>query len=726
MDPGPMRLLQWMPCAFRAMVGRRRGRGARSGPAGARAPGQSPTTHLRGACAGALLVAICALTLAFAPALEASGSPAADETLVEQKPKLTAEGEAPEGRLGRSVALSSDGSTLVVGAPKDGGGAVYVFSRDGSTWKQQARLTPGEITFGQDACQPSSCPVEECGEEPQAGEETVECAFGSSVALSADGDTALVGDPSETGGPGSAWVFTRSEDGQWARAGSLVGGDTHWEGRFGRSVALTPDGTTALIGDPSSLSERGGAWLFTREGSSWTRGPMLTDEEGSPLAHLGRTVALSGDGSTALVGGPGDAEDTGAVWQFSRSGGAWLQHSKLTSPGGAPRDRFGRSLALSEDGATALIGAPGAEAGRGAAWTFVRSGGGYVQQGAALLPSEAEGEGHFGTSVSLSGDGGEGLIGAPSAEQGIGTVAQLTRAGAGWSRQPEGLAGGEAQGKGSLGKAVAMSGDGTAAAIGAPRDHLGAGAAWIFKKVPPGSVPPPVVSNVRPGRGPTSGGTPVVVEGANFNGASTVQIGTRTVAATARSTTEIVTVTPPGAPGKVHVTVTTPTGTSATSSKDTFLYEGAIVVDPATTPTTSAPPGSGGVQGFASTSAAACRVSLAKKRLAVTRYRRVALRLLRSGAGACSGRVVLSYKVAARGRGHALRTIGAASFSIPPGTSRVVTIRLSRAGQRWLRAHRGRANASVAIARVLPPPVLAQSASVRLSLKKPLTVGTMR
>jgi hypothetical protein len=210
-----------------------------------------------------------------------------------------------------------------------------------------------------------------------------------------------------------------------------------------------------------------------------------------------------------------------------------------------------------------------------------------------------------------------------------------------------------------------------------------------------------------------------------------VQFGATAVKAVAQSTTEIVTVTPPGAPGKVHVTVTTPSGTSATSSKDTFVYEGASVVAPAVAGTASgaasaASAASGGVQGFISTSGAACRVSLAKNRLAVTRYRSVALRLLRSGTGVCSGRVALSYKVAARAHGYSLRTIGTASFSIPTATSRVVTIRLSRAGQRWLRAHRGKANASIAIARVLPAPVLAQSASVRLSLKKPLTVGTRR
>ncbi|MEA2209629.1 MAG: hypothetical protein QOF54_2106, partial [Solirubrobacteraceae bacterium] len=658
MDLGPLRLLQGI----------------------ARALGASRTRRTVGIGAFALA---CALVLALIPALDAAGSPAAGEELVQQGPKLTAttaeapggQGEAPTGQLGMSAALSGDGSTLIVGASKDAaGGAAYVFSRVGSGWVQQARLTPGEVSAGEGetTCTAGSCPGEECTDEAAPAEEANECAFGSSVAVSADGDTAVIGDPSPTSAPGSAWVFTRASDGGWTRSAVLIGGEAPSEARFGRSVALAADGATALIGDPSETNGRGGAWLFSREGSGWARTTVLIDSERSPLAHFGRSVALSGDGTTALVAGPGDAEYAGAVWVFSAAGGAWAQRpGKLTAPGAAAADHFGRGLALSRDGSTALIGAPGAEGRQGAVWAFVRSGADFAQQGPKLLAGEGAGEARFGASVALSGDATDALIGAPYAEQSIGTVTQLHGSPANWTRAPEGLAGSEAAGRGWLGTAVALSDDGAVAAITAPRDHMRAGAAWVFASAP---VPPPAVTNVRPGQGPAAGGTEVVISGANFNHATQVQFGATAVKAVAQSTTEIVTVTPPGAPGKVHVTVTTPAGTSATSSKDTFVYEGASVVAPAVAGTTSgaASAASSGVQGFISTSGAACRVSLAKKRLAVTRYRSVALRLLRSGTGVCSGRVALSYKVAARGHGYSLRTIGTASFSIPTATSRVV------------------------------------------------------
>jgi hypothetical protein len=709
------------PVRLREVVGRARSaaraEARRGGPRRAVRRGRRAPDRSRKAGLAAAVIAVTAMLLALVPALDAAGSPT--ETLVQQGGKLTATGEAPLGRFGSTAALSADGSTLIVGAPKDAGGKVYVFTRGGGGWTQQAALTAGEVAAGEGegTCTPGSCPGEECFEEA-GGEEADECLFGSSVALSADGDTALVGDPSPTSQAGSAWVFTRSSGGTWTRSASLAGGGTgSGEGRFGRSVALAADGSTALVGDPSAANGRGGAWLFAREGSNWVRGQMLTDGEDSPFAHLGRSVALAGDGTRALLGGPGDAESTGAVWAFSRSGGGWLQQpGKLTAPGGLVGDRFGRSVTLSDDGSTALVGSPTAQGRRGAVWTLTHSSGGFTQDGEALVGSEAEGEGHFGTSVALSGDGSRALIGAPYARQSTGRVAQLTRAGAGWSSPEEGLAGSEAEGRGWLGTAVALSSNGSVAAIGAPRDHLRTGAAWVFATQPSSTVPPPVITAVRPDHGPTAGGTEVVISGADFTGATEVHFGSTTVHVTPHSTTEILTKTPPAPAGTVNVTVTTPTGASAPSTKATFRYEGASVVSGSTGVT------SGGVQGFVAAAGGACRVSLAKKRLAVTRYRSVALRLMRSGTGQCRGRLALSYRVAARGRGIALRTIGTASFSIPARTSRVVTVRLSRAGQRWLRARHGRANASVAIARMVPAPIVAQSASVRLSLKRPRTV----
>ncbi|HEY2180560.1 MAG TPA: IPT/TIG domain-containing protein [Solirubrobacteraceae bacterium] len=692
----------------------------------------------------ALALALAILgALASVAAVAAASSTASGSAFVQAGNKLTATGEAPLGQLGASAALSGDGRTLIVGARKDDGGAAYVFVRNDepwpeASWSQKAKLTPGEVASGEgeSTCTAGSCPGEECAEEASAGEAGEECAFGASVAVSADGDTALVGDPSPTAAPGSAWVFTKAPDGSWSRTAVLVGDGSPHEGRFGRSVALSADGTTALVGDPSAANGNGEAWIFTYEGTTWKRQPALSGALETTLAHLGRSVALSGDGRTALVGGPGADEAAGAVWVFTQSGGSWAQQrTPLTMPGGAAGDHFGRSVALSSDGSTALVGAPDADGHRGAAVTLVRSETGFAQLGPRIVEGLEEEEGHFGASVALSGDASEALVGAPFTDLGAGTVTKLAGPPSAWAQASEGLGGTEASGKGWRGTAVALSSDGMVAAIGAPRDAQRTGAAWVFERGPAESVPAPVVTAVTPGHGPTAGGTKVTIKGANFNGATEVHFGTKAVAVSAGSPTEIETVTPSGAAGRVHVTVTTPTGVSAESRADTFLYEG-----PATIPTqqptaqqgttggsgggTGA--GSAGVLGFAASAGTECRVSLAKTRLAVARYRSVAVRLVRTGSGPCRGSLALVYRISAKGRRFALRTIGTASFSIPSGRSRVVAVKLSKAGQRWLRAHHGNVGASLAIARVVPAPTVAQMASVRLSVKKVRRAGAVK
>ncbi len=134
---------------------------------------------------------------------------------------------------------------------------------------------------------------------------------GTSVALSADGNTALIGgigdEPHGKPMEGAAWVFTRSGS-TWTQQGpKLTGGGEQGEGQFGISVALSADGNTALIGginDETASKQVGAAWIFTRSGSTWTQqGPKLTggSEEGTN-GRFGKSVALSADGNTALVG----------------------------------------------------------------------------------------------------------------------------------------------------------------------------------------------------------------------------------------------------------------------------------------------------------------------------------------------------------------------------------------------------------------------------------------
>ena len=159
---------------------------------------------------------------------------------------------------------------------------------------------------------------------PNSGEETGAGEFGTSVALSADGNTAIVGAEfdggNSDGGPGAAWVFTRPDfaSNQWTeQGGKLVPSDEAGNGDFGASVALSADGTIALIGGPADNGQ-GAAWVFTGQGGVLAQqGSKLTDTTVVTPANqkFGQSVALSADGATGLIGEPG-AGGGGAAWVF--------------------------------------------------------------------------------------------------------------------------------------------------------------------------------------------------------------------------------------------------------------------------------------------------------------------------------------------------------------------------------------------------------------------------
>jgi FG-GAP repeat len=388
-------------------------------------------------------------------------------TWTQQGGKLTGSGESGNGHFGASVALSGDGNTALIGSADD---AAWVFTRSGSTWTQQgSKLTAS----------------------PEVG-----AAFGFSVALSADGNTALIGDRSDNTNVGAAWVFTRSGS-TWTQQGSkLTGSGESGVSEFGFSVALSADGNTALIGGERDNSLTGAAWVFTRSGSTWTQqGSKLTGSgESGTEGVFGWSVALSADGNTALIGGPGDNPRFGAAWVFTRSGETWTQQgSKLTGGGvGLSESEFGFSVALSADGNTALIGGRNTiSEGRtiGSAWVFTRSGSTWTQQGEAFTGSGSlkEIEGHeFGFSVALSADGNTALIGGPRDKSGenvgVGAAWVFTRSGSTWTQQGPKLTGSGEIGNGFFGSSVALSGDGNTALIGGPIDKSDVGAAWVFTR----------------------------------------------------------------------------------------------------------------------------------------------------------------------------------------------------------------------------------------------------
>ncbi len=142
------------------------------------------------------------------------------------------------------------------------------------------------------------------------------------MALSSDGNTALIGGPQDSGGIGAAWVFTRSA-GKWTQDEKLTGSGETGNGRFGWSVALSANGDTALIGGEADKGFHGAAFVFTLSGGHWTQqGGKLTGTGESGNGEFGYSVALSSAGTTAVVGAPEDGDREGAVWVFKESGGS--------------------------------------------------------------------------------------------------------------------------------------------------------------------------------------------------------------------------------------------------------------------------------------------------------------------------------------------------------------------------------------------------------------------
>jgi hypothetical protein len=297
---------------------------------------------------------------------------------------------------------------------------------------------------------------------------------GTAVALSADGNTAIIGGDGDNRFAGAAWVWARSA-GAWTQQGAkLVGSDAVGNASQGSSVALAADGNTAIVGGYFDNGGGGAAWVWTRSGGLWTQqGAKLVGSNAVGNARQGSSVAISADGNTAIVGGvydDGGFDGKGAAWVWTRSGGLWTQQGTKLVGSGATGDygcQQGISVALSADGNTAIVGGDHDGNLSGAVWIWTRSGGVWTQQGTKLVGSGAElqfyGIGPYqGVSVALSADGNTAIVGAP--RDGIGATWVWTRRGGVWSQQGSKLVGyGGAQGY-----SVSLSADGDTAVVGGP------------------------------------------------------------------------------------------------------------------------------------------------------------------------------------------------------------------------------------------------------------------
>jgi hypothetical protein len=330
--------------------------------------------------------------------------------------------------------------------------------------------------------------------------------IGYSVDISADGNYALVGLPG--GDPlgassGRAIVYVRSGV-NWTQQASLTASDGASHDSFGFAVDLSSDGSVAVIGaygreeNTTTNDGAGAAYVFRRNGATWTQERILTADDATRFDKFGAAVAISGDGNHIVVGATDEDSTTGTVlangaaYAYTYSGGTWIQVSKLrpfASYSDDNFDRFGYAIALNYNGTVAVIGAPGADAitkDEGRAYIFNRTDGTWLKS-ATLVDIEAEPSDAFGSAVAIDNNGARVIIGAPYADSPVapdaGQALVFASFGGSWVFNQR-YSPGDADNSSYFGTSVALNGgDGRVAVIGAPGDNdRGAfsGAAYVY------------------------------------------------------------------------------------------------------------------------------------------------------------------------------------------------------------------------------------------------------
>jgi hypothetical protein len=319
-------------------------------------------------------------------------------------------GFAEGDQFGYSIALSADGNTLAVGAigedskaegingdqadnSNNQSGAVYVFTRTGAAWSQQAYI---KSTMNR----------------PNV-------LFGYSTGLSANGDTLAAAEYDADRGKGALYVLTRT-GGMWSHQARIQAENAENGDSLGYSMAISDDGNTIAAGaadedcmipginqpgcdkDQPLDNSSGAAYVFVRRGTTWTQQAFIKASNPGHEDWFGVRIAISGDGNTVAVGAPNEdsaakgingnqddnsADEAGAVYLYTRSGTTWAQQAYIKSSNTRLGWEFGTSLGLSEDGKTLLVGARGESSsakgvngnqadtsvrGSGAAYLFVR------------------------------------------------------------------------------------------------------------------------------------------------------------------------------------------------------------------------------------------------------------------------------------------------------------------------------------------------------------------
>jgi hypothetical protein len=306
--------------------------------------------------------------------------------------------------------------------------------------------------------------------------------FGTSVSVSGDGNTAVIGTPytvaNNVSNGGSVYIFVRSGN-TWTQQAKLTSLDVANNDYLGISVSVSHDGNTFITGayqeDPNSTTDGGSAYVFTRSGTTWTQQAKLVSSDVESNDQFGLSVSISGDGDTAIVGAHLEMSVTipypsGSAYVFTRSGTSWSQQAKIVGSSVDRGEQFGESVDISYDGNTVIIGNKSDNANSltqsGSATVFTRSGTTWTEE-EILTASDAGFLNQFGVRVSISDDGNTALVGCFNKD----TAYVFTRSGTTWSEEKKLVPWGNVSSTPKFGAySVSLSGNGNVALVSAPQN----------------------------------------------------------------------------------------------------------------------------------------------------------------------------------------------------------------------------------------------------------------
>ncbi len=259
---------------------------------------------------------------------------------------------ASDGKqIGDSVAVSSDGTTVVAAASTDDivavdQGSVYVFKWSGSAWTETKLVASDGAAY--DYLGGSA----------------------DSLSVSSDGNTVVAGSESDDIGAnasqGSAYIF-KWNGSAWAET-KLTASDGTANDYYGESVDISTDGLTVVVGAPNA--NKGVVYIYKFSGSSWGETKLIASDEATKVnSSFGNYVSVSSDGQSLAVGDNSDGSFyQGSAYVYKWNGSAWIE-TKLTAADGAASDYYGQSVAISSDGSTVAVGAK-QNANNGAAYVY--------------------------------------------------------------------------------------------------------------------------------------------------------------------------------------------------------------------------------------------------------------------------------------------------------------------------------------------------------------------